>query len=127
MLKSALLITSVYRHSPLLAFQILTVLSPDADASRAESWEKATELILSLWPLIVCRHLPLLATLVHEQLYHLQVASGGRCLQCIAVFSTLRTRSWNLKSLGSPPLSRKTLRNDFRLNPDHALPLFWIW
>ena len=41
---SALLILSVCRQAPLLASQILTVLSLDADASRAESWEKATDL-----------------------------------------------------------------------------------
>jgi hypothetical protein len=41
----------------------LTVLSPDADASRAESWEKATDRTDELWPLSVLRvwrHLPLL-------------------------------------------------------------------
>jgi hypothetical protein len=43
MLGSALPISSVCKHSPLLVFQILTVLSPDADASRAESDEKATD------------------------------------------------------------------------------------
>jgi hypothetical protein len=35
---------SVCRHAPLLASQILTVLSRDADASLAELCEKATEL-----------------------------------------------------------------------------------
>ena len=35
---------SVCRHAPLLVSQILTVLSNDADASRVESCEKATEL-----------------------------------------------------------------------------------
>ena len=53
---------SVWRHSPLLASQILTVLSSDADASRAESWEKATDLTPSLWPSRVWRHSPLLAS-----------------------------------------------------------------
>src|SRR2546429_8186001 len=48
----------VWRHSPLLASQILTVLSADADASRAESCEKATELTQPLWPSSVCRHAP---------------------------------------------------------------------
>src|SRR5436309_3349123 len=62
MLKSALPILSVWRHSPLLASQILTVLSSDADASRAESCEKATELTQSPWPLSVWRHSPLLAS-----------------------------------------------------------------
>ena len=38
------------------------MLSPDADASRAESWEKATEQTPSLWPSSVCRHSPLLAS-----------------------------------------------------------------
>jgi hypothetical protein len=57
---SALPILSVYRHLPLLVFQILTVSSPDPDASRAESGEKATELTEWLWPSSVCRHLPLL-------------------------------------------------------------------
>jgi hypothetical protein len=52
-------IPSVCRHSPLPASQILTVRSSDADASRVESCEKATELIVSLWPLSVCRHSPL--------------------------------------------------------------------
>jgi hypothetical protein len=36
--------SSVCTHAPLLASQILTVLSSDADASRVESCEKATEL-----------------------------------------------------------------------------------
>lgn len=40
---SALLIVSICRHSPLLAFQIWTMLSYDADAIRAESCEKATK------------------------------------------------------------------------------------
>src|SRR5450432_186043 len=62
MLKSALPISSVCRHLPLLASQILTVLSPDADASRAESCEKATDQTQSLWPSSVCRHSPLLAS-----------------------------------------------------------------
>src|SRR5436305_4053034 len=62
MLKSALPILSVCRHSPLLASQILTVLSYDADASRAESCKKATELTPPLWPSSVCRHSPLLAS-----------------------------------------------------------------
>jgi hypothetical protein len=35
------------------------VLSPDADASRAESYKKATDLIVRLWPSSVCRHSPL--------------------------------------------------------------------
>src|SRR5277367_3695402 len=62
MLKSALLMLSVCRHLPLLASQILTVLSTDADASRAESGEKATDLTELLWPSSLCRHLPLLAS-----------------------------------------------------------------
>src|SRR2546423_8307679 len=62
MLKSALPIRSVSRHSPLLASQILTVSSSDPDASRAESCEKATELTAPLWPSSVCRHSPLLAS-----------------------------------------------------------------
>src|SRR5947207_2528784 len=62
MFKSTSPILSVCRHSPLLASQILTVVSSDADASRAESGEKATELTQLLWPLSVCRHSPLLAS-----------------------------------------------------------------
>ena len=45
---------SVCKHAPLLASQILTVLSPDAEASRVESWEKATDETQSLWPSNVC-------------------------------------------------------------------------
>jgi hypothetical protein len=41
---------SICRYSPLLPSQILTVLSPDADASRLKSGEKVTELTLPLWP-----------------------------------------------------------------------------
>jgi hypothetical protein len=59
---SALPILSVCRHWPLLGSQILTVLSSDPDASRAESGEKATDLTEPLWPSSVCRHLPLLAS-----------------------------------------------------------------
>jgi hypothetical protein len=62
MLMSSLPISSVCRHSPLLASQILTVMSHDADASRAESCEKATELTELRWPSSVCRHSPLLAS-----------------------------------------------------------------
>jgi hypothetical protein len=39
----SVVLSSVCRHSLLLISQILTVLSYDADASRAESCEKATE------------------------------------------------------------------------------------
>jgi hypothetical protein len=39
---------NVCRHSLLLAFQILTVLSFDADASRVKSREKATDWTQSL-------------------------------------------------------------------------------
>ncbi|KAF2003868.1 hypothetical protein P154DRAFT_411585, partial [Amniculicola lignicola CBS 123094] len=39
-----------------------TVLSLDADASRLESGEKATELTAPLWPLSVYRHVPLLTS-----------------------------------------------------------------
>jgi hypothetical protein len=59
MLRSTLPIWSVCRHSPLLASQILAVMSSDADASRAEPREKATDQIQPLWPLSVCRHSPL--------------------------------------------------------------------
>jgi hypothetical protein len=38
------------------------MLSCDADASRVESCEKATELTPLLWSSSVCRHLPLLAS-----------------------------------------------------------------
>src|SRR5277367_4424154 len=62
MLKSALPIPSVCRHSPLLASQILTVSSLDADASRVESCEKATDRTEPLWLSSVCRHSPLLAS-----------------------------------------------------------------
>src|SRR5579862_8428657 len=62
MLKSALPILSVCRHSPLLTSQILTVLSSDADANRAESCEKATDQTSLLWPSSVCRHSPLLTS-----------------------------------------------------------------
>ena len=40
----------------------MTVRSSDADVSRAESGEKATDLTQSLWPSSVCRHLPLPAS-----------------------------------------------------------------
>jgi hypothetical protein len=49
-------------HLLLLASQILTVLSSDADASRVELCEKATETTQPLWPSSVCRHSPLLAS-----------------------------------------------------------------
>src|SRR5437764_755375 len=62
MLKSTLPVLSVWRHSPLLTSQILTVLSSDADASRVESCEKATDRTESLWPSSVWRHSPLLTS-----------------------------------------------------------------
>jgi hypothetical protein len=54
----------VCRHAPLLASYILTVLLLDADASRVELCEKATDLTELLWPLSVCRHAPLLASYI---------------------------------------------------------------
>lgn len=44
MLESDLPVSRVCRHAPLLASQILTVLSSDVNASWVESCEKATEL-----------------------------------------------------------------------------------
>ena len=52
--------SSVCRHAPLIASQILIVRSYDADASRVELCEKATDVRYRLWPLSVCRHAPLL-------------------------------------------------------------------
>ena len=46
----------------LLASHSLTVLSYDADTSLVESCEKATETIVLLWRVSVCRHAPLLAS-----------------------------------------------------------------
>jgi hypothetical protein len=46
----------VCKHSPLLASHSLTVLSHDADASRVELCEKATESIPRLCPSRVCKH-----------------------------------------------------------------------
>src|SRR5262245_9998390 len=59
--KSVLPTSSVWRHLPLLASQILTVLSSDADASRVESCEKATALTEWLWPSSVWGYSSLLA------------------------------------------------------------------
>src|SRR5258708_3809576 len=59
MFESVLPIPSVCWHSPLLASQILTVSSSDADVSGVESWEKATELTRLRWSSGVCRHSPL--------------------------------------------------------------------
>src|SRR4030095_11364617 len=58
MLRSEVPTSSVWRHSPEAASQILTVLSSDADASRLSSCEKATELTHWRWPSSVWRHLP---------------------------------------------------------------------
>src|SRR2546423_8058896 len=80
MLKSALPISSVCRYSPLLTSQILTVLSYDADASRAESCEKATELTEPLWPSSVCRHSPLLTSQILTAL--LRDADASRAESC---------------------------------------------
>src|SRR5436309_1410243 len=80
MLKSSLPISSVCRQSPLLASQILTVLSSDADASRAESCEKATDLTPSRWPSSVCRHSPLLASQILTVLSH--DADASRAESC---------------------------------------------
>jgi hypothetical protein len=41
--RRVLITLSVCRHAPLFVSHILTVLSLDADASRVESCEKATE------------------------------------------------------------------------------------
>ena len=70
-LKSYLPISSVCRHLPLLVSQILTVVSCDADASRAESYEKATELTQSLWPSSVCRQALHLSPIVGFIVIHL--------------------------------------------------------
>jgi hypothetical protein len=53
-LLSTFLILSVWKHSPLLASHILTVPSSNADASRVESWEKATDLTSPLRPSAKC-------------------------------------------------------------------------
>ena len=55
-------ISSVCRHTPVAASQILTVRSSEADATCRESCEKATELTQSLWPSSVCRHTPVAAS-----------------------------------------------------------------
>ena len=66
---------SVCRHAPLLASQILTVVSHDADASLVESCEKATDMTSLLWPSSVCRHAPLLASQILTVLSHEAEAS----------------------------------------------------
>ncbi len=48
-------------HIAVLASQILTVPSGDAEITRAESGEKATQLIHSLWPSSVCIHVVVFA------------------------------------------------------------------
>src|SRR2546423_13825093 len=62
MFESTLPIPSVCRQLPLLASQILTVLSSDADASRAESCEKVTDKTEPRWPSSVCRQALLLSS-----------------------------------------------------------------
>src|SRR5256714_575124 len=80
MLRSALPITSFCRQSLLLASQILTVWSSDADASRAESCEKATELTAWLWPSSVCRQAPLLASqILTLPSYDADASRAGSC------------------------------------------------
>jgi hypothetical protein len=54
--------SSVWRQVPLLASQILIVLSSDAEASRVESCEKATDMTEPLWPSSVWRQAPLLVS-----------------------------------------------------------------
>jgi hypothetical protein len=61
-LNSAMPIPSVCRHSPVPVSQILTVRSCEADASRRESCEKATDLTRWPWPSSVCRHSPVPAS-----------------------------------------------------------------
>src|SRR5271154_5728288 len=62
MFDSEVPITNVCRHSPVVASQILTVRSDEADASCRESCEKTTDLTPSLWPSSVCRHSPVVAS-----------------------------------------------------------------
>src|SRR5436305_14726546 len=66
--------SSVWRQSPLLASQIFTVRSSDADASRVESGEKATELTARLWPSSVWRQSPLLASQICTVGYHVDAS-----------------------------------------------------
>ena len=80
MLRSTLPIWSVCRHSPLLASQILTVLSSDADASRAESCEKATDKTQSLWPSSVCRQALHLSSIAGFIVIHFGSSSLKRLL-----------------------------------------------
>src|SRR5271154_6384774 len=47
---------------PVLASQILTVRSHEADASRLESGENTTEMTELLWPSSICVHLPVSAS-----------------------------------------------------------------
>src|SRR5208282_5042195 len=55
-------ISTICRHSPVAASQILTVRSSEADASCRELCEKTTDLTEPLWPSSVCRHSPVAAS-----------------------------------------------------------------
>jgi hypothetical protein len=63
-----LLPSSVVRPAPLLASQIRTVPSSDADATSFESCEKTTEVTQSLWPSSVAWHAPLLTSQIRTVL-----------------------------------------------------------
>src|SRR6516162_5233796 len=62
MLSTVMPLSSVWRRAPLLASQISTVASCDADATCLPSGEKATEETELLWPSSVWRRGPLLAS-----------------------------------------------------------------
>ena len=62
MLNSEVPTSSVCRHAPVRASQILTVRSSEADASCRESCEKTTDQTEPLWPSSVCRHAPVRAS-----------------------------------------------------------------
>ena len=140
MLESRLPIRTVCRHLPLLASQILTVLSYDADARRLESCEKTTERTEPLWPSSVCMHLPLLASQIltilsydadarmsdgalfrYKHLYALQgklfdhFSSGTSCS-----FSFVLSSRPAAQSLNDFPCH---LREVFALVPSEA----WLW
>ena len=70
--------SSVWRQVPSVASQILTVLSPDADARCLPSCQKTTDLTQSLWPSSVWRQLLHWCAMVGRSCTYW----GFSCLKC---------------------------------------------
>jgi hypothetical protein len=91
------------------------VLSSEPDASCRESCEKATELILSIWPLHVCRSLPVL---VSQSRRVLSFEPDTKCCELCEKAMELTEPVWPLYVCRSLPVSASQSRRVQSIEPD---------